>query len=129
MMVLHGERARCEAQWRDRLIRDRRESIRARDSSRVHRDANALRAALSRSIGRAKIAGRAHQVSLRAGITRTREFERKRLAEFAVNVGVKCGHDCTYCSSGALLRMHRSFRQVGRSPFESGSAIVDPDYP
>ena len=34
-----------------------------------------------------------------------------------------------YCSSGALLRMHRSFKQVRRSPFESGYAIVDPDTP
>ena len=70
-----------------------------------------------------------YQTALRSGITRSREFERKKLAEFAVNVGTKCGHDCTYCSSGALLRMHRSFKQVRRSPFESGFAIVDPNTP
>jgi DNA repair photolyase len=67
--------------------------------------------------------------SLQQGITRTREFERKRLAAFAVNVGTKCGHGCTYCGSGALLRMHASFKQVGRSPFESGYAVVDPETP
>ena len=66
---------------------------------------------------------------LRSGISRTPEFERKKLAEFAVNVGTKCGHGCTYCSSGALLRMHSSFREVGRNPFDSGFAIVDPDTP
>lgn len=60
------------------------------------------------------------RTALQSGITRTREFERKKLAEFAINVGTKCGHDCTYCSSGALLRMHQSFKQVGRNPFESG---------
>jgi hypothetical protein len=31
--------------------------------------------------------------TLATGITRTREFERKRLASYAVNVGTKCGHD------------------------------------
>jgi DNA repair photolyase len=66
---------------------------------------------------------------LKSGITRTPEFERKGLAQFAVNVGTKCGHGCTYCSSGALLRMHPSFKAAGRSPFEDGYVIVDPDTP
>jgi len=70
-----------------------------------------------------------YHTRLKAGITRTKEFERKRLAAFAVNVGTKCGHDCAYCSSGALLRMHASFQQAGRSPFERDFAIVDPDTP
>jgi len=66
---------------------------------------------------------------LRSGITRTKEFERKKLASFGVNVGTKCGHGCSYCSTGAVLRMNRSFKEAGRSPFESGYAIVDPDTP
>ena len=66
---------------------------------------------------------------LRSGITRSKEFERKRLACFAVNVGTKCGHGCSYCSTGAVLRMNRSFKEAGRSPFDSGYAIVDPDTP
>ena len=28
---------------------------------------------------------------LKNGISRTKEFEKKRLAEFAVNIGLKCG--------------------------------------
>jgi len=70
-----------------------------------------------------------YTVSLTKGITRTKEFERKRLAEFAVNVGTKCGHGCRYCSTGAILRMHPSFRAVGRNPFMFDYAIVDPDTP
>jgi len=70
-----------------------------------------------------------YKTTLRTGINRTKEFERKGLAEFAVNVGVKCGHACKYCSSPTLLRMHRSFAEAGRSPFEQGYSIVDPDTP
>ncbi|MCY2953145.1 MAG: DNA photolyase [Planctomycetota bacterium] len=70
-----------------------------------------------------------HQTRLSTGITRTKEFERKRLASFAVNVGTKCGHDCLYCSTGALLRMHRSFKEAGQNPFGHGYAIVDPETP
>lgn len=65
------------------------------------------------------------ETTLKRGITRTKEFERKKLASFAVNVGTKCGHGCHYCSSGTLLRMHHSFKEVGESPFASGYAIVD----
>jgi len=72
---------------------------------------------------------RVHQTRLKAGIARTKEFERKRLASFSVNVGTKCGHGCLYCSTGAVLRMHRSFAQAGENPFAHGYAIVDPDTP
>jgi DNA repair photolyase len=70
-----------------------------------------------------------YQTKLRSGISPTKAFERKRLAAFAVNVGTKCGHGCKYCSSGALLRMHPSFANAGRSSIEEGFAIVDPDTP
>ncbi len=70
-----------------------------------------------------------HEWQLKAGITRTREFERKRLACFAVNCGLKCGHDCLYCSSGAVLRTHPAFRQFGENPFGHGYCIVDPSTP
>jgi len=70
-------------------------------------------------------ARRTHEVELTGGIRRTREFERKKLAEFSVNVGTKCGHDCYYCSAGALLRMHPSFKEAGESPFDFGYSIVD----
>jgi DNA repair photolyase len=72
---------------------------------------------------------RIHTTSLKNGITRTPEFERKGLAQFAVNVGTKCGHLCTYCSTDPLLRLHPSFKAVQENPFETGYAIVDPTTP
>ena len=72
---------------------------------------------------------RVHETRLKSGITRTMEFERKRLATHAVNVGTKCGHGCLYCSTGAVLRMHPSFRETGENPFGFGYAIVDPTTP
>ena len=67
--------------------------------------------------------------SLKTGITRTREFERKGLATHAVNVGLKCGHDCSYCSSGSVLRRHPAFKKLGENPFGHGYCIVDPTTP
>jgi len=75
------------------------------------------------------MATRYHTYTLKGGISRTPEFEKKRLASFAVNCGVKCGHDCCYCSSGAMLRMHPAFKACGESPFDFGYSIVDPDTP
>jgi len=72
---------------------------------------------------------RIHQFPLKGGIMRSKEFEKKRLASFAVNVGTKCGHDCLYCSTGAVLRMHPSFKAVGENPFGHGYCIVDPATP
>ena len=72
---------------------------------------------------------RIHQCTLKGGITRTLEFEKKKLASFAVNCGIACGHNCAYCSTKALLRMHRGFKECGESPFGSGFAIVDPGTP
>jgi DNA repair photolyase len=72
---------------------------------------------------------RVHNYLLKAGITRTPEFEKKGLATHAVNVGTKCGHGCLYCSTGAVLRMHKSFRDSGEDPFACGYAIVDPTTP
>jgi len=69
---------------------------------------------------------RIHTTNLKTGIQKTPEFERKGLAAYSVNVGTKCGHGCTYCSSGAMLRMHPSFKQAGENPFALGYAIVDP---
>ena len=66
---------------------------------------------------------------LKNGITPTPEFAKKRLAEFAVNVGLRCGHDCKYCSSRATLRMHQAFKDLGEKPFSTGYSIVDPTMP
>lgn len=76
-----------------------------------------------------KTKNRIHLTTLKSGINKTLEFERKDLAQYAVNPGAKCSHDCLYCSSGTQLRMHPSFRESGESPFEFGYAIVDPDTP
>jgi DNA repair photolyase len=67
--------------------------------------------------------------NLHKGISRTKEFEKKHLAEYAVNVGLKCGHRCTYCSTGALLRCHSAFQKLGVSPFDNDYAIIDPNIP
>ena len=72
---------------------------------------------------------RYHEWQRKSGITRSPEFERKGLACFGLNVGLKCGHDCLYCSTGAVLRTHPAFRELGESPFEHGYCIVDPSTP
>ena len=72
---------------------------------------------------------RVHHCSLGSGIRPAPEFAKKGLAQFAVNVGTKCGHGCAYCSTGAMLRCHPSFKAAGESPFEHGYAIIDPDMP
>ena len=70
---------------------------------------------------------RIHTCSLKKGISRTKEFEKKQLCSYAVNVGTKCGHGCKYCSTGAMLRMHQSFKECGEDPFGFGYAIRDPN--
>jgi DNA repair photolyase len=66
---------------------------------------------------------------MKAGITRTLEFERKTLATHAVNTGLICGHQCTYCSSPSLFRTLPVFRQIGESPFGTGYCVFDPATP
>ena len=66
---------------------------------------------------------------MKAGITRTPEFERKGLATHAVNTGIICGHQCAYCSSPSLFRTHPVFRQIGKSPFGTGYCIFDSTTP
>ena len=61
------------------------------------------------------------------GIRPSLEFAKKGLAQYAVNVGLRCGHDCTYCSSRAMLRCHRAFGELGKQAFATGYSIVDPD--
>lgn len=57
------------------------------------------------------------------------EFANKHLANYALNVGLLCGHGCKYCSTPALLRTHNIFQEINVSSFqamEQGIAIVDP---
>lgn len=72
---------------------------------------------------------RVHCYQRQTGITRTPEFKKKGLATHAVNVGLKCGHDCLYCSTGAMLRCHKAFKELGENPFGFGYAILDPQTP
>lgn len=72
---------------------------------------------------------RIYEHPLKVGINRTPEFEKKKLCSYAVNCGIVCGHNCLYCSSGALLRTHPAFKACGESPFGHGYAIVDPTTP
>jgi len=68
-----------------------------------------------------------HLTQLKSGIRPTPGFAKKKLAEFAVNVGVRCSHGCTYCSVAASMRMHHAYKDAGVSPFENMIlAIVDP---
>lgn len=72
---------------------------------------------------------RIHNIKLKTGISRTSEFEKKKLSSFAVNCGLKCGHGCLYCSTGAMLRMHDGFKECGEDPFGNDYAIVDSTTP
>jgi len=69
---------------------------------------------------------RVHCYEMKNGITRTPEFQKKRLATHAINIGTKCGHDCLYCNTGSMLRMHESFKKYNEDPFGFGYAIIDP---
>ena len=69
---------------------------------------------------------RIHHYPLKAGINRTPEFKKKGLASHAVNIGLKCGHGCLYCSTGAMLRCHKAVKELGENPFGFGYAIIDP---
>jgi DNA repair photolyase len=70
---------------------------------------------------------KSYTYALGGAIRRSPEFEKKGLAEYAVNVGLRCGHDCTYCSSRAMLRCHTAFKTIGKHAFGTGYSIVDPD--
>ena len=68
-----------------------------------------------------------YEQSKKAGISETPEFKKKGLCNYAVNVGLICGHQCTYCSSGAMLRTHPTFADIQQTSFRKGYAIVDPN--
>lgn len=66
-------------------------------------------------------------VQLKEGIRRNTAFEEKGLAQYSANVGTRCSHGCSYCSSRIMLRAHNSFQNAGVDPMETGYAIIDPD--
>ena len=70
-----------------------------------------------------------YEMSKGGGISATPEFARKKLCNYAVNVGVICGHQCTYCSTPGTLRMQSFFQGIQQSSFKKGFAIIDPQTP
>jgi DNA repair photolyase len=72
---------------------------------------------------------RTHLTVLKSGICKSPEFDLKGLAEYSVNAGLKCGHDCLYCSTGTMTRMHKDFVAAGENPFGFGFAITDQTTP
>lgn len=68
-----------------------------------------------------------HEYSVKSGIRPTPKFTEKGLAEYSANVGLRCGHDCAYCSTGASNRCARAFAELGLNAYEFGYAIdADP---
>jgi DNA repair photolyase len=65
--------------------------------------------------------------TMQTGIKATAEFEKKGLASFAVNPGLRCSHDCSYCSQRGMTFRHKFFKQTGLAPSQRGYAIIDPD--
>ena len=73
------------------------------------------------------------EVKRKFSITRSNEFEKKKLATHALNVGLLCGHGCLYCSTPAMMRTQGEiFKKIKGSSFkafQAGIAVVDPDTP
>ncbi len=67
-----------------------------------------------------------YQHKLVGGISATPEFERKGLATHAVNVGLGCGHQCSYCSSPSLRCRLPAYGELQINPYGSGFAVIDP---
>lgn len=68
-----------------------------------------------------------YKIRYLTGIKKSDEFARKKLATYAANPGLRCGHNCLYCSSPSLVRHHRAFQNIGRSAFEQGFSAIDPN--
>ncbi|MDD4098657.1 MAG: ParB/RepB/Spo0J family partition protein, partial [Lentisphaeria bacterium] len=64
--------------------------------------------------------------TLEGGIKATPEFEKKGLATHAVNVGLGCGHQCTYCSSPSMRCRFTDYGELMLSPYGRGYAVIDP---
>ena len=68
-----------------------------------------------------------YEHQLVGGITVTSEFEKKRLATHALNVGLGCGHQCRYCSSPSLRCRLPAYGELQLNPFDRGFAVIDPE--
>ncbi len=63
------------------------------------------------------------------GIKETPEFKKKGLCNYAVNVGMACGHQCAYCSSPALRFRSPLYGELSISAYDRGYAVIDPKTP
>jgi len=61
------------------------------------------------------------------GVKRAKKFEKKKLATYSFNVGLACGHQCTYCSTPTMNRTHPGLVVLGFSSDDLGYATVDKD--
>ncbi|MFQ5985611.1 MAG: hypothetical protein ACE5LL_08885, partial [Alphaproteobacteria bacterium] len=69
-----------------------------------------------------------HEWPLKVGITRTKEFEKKGLCTHAVNVGLRCGNLCLYCSTPATpVGCHEAFKALGLPRYGMNYSIIDPN--
>jgi len=64
---------------------------------------------------------------LESGIKASPEFEKKDLATHTLNVGLGCGHQCTYCSSPSLRCRLPAYGEIRLSAYSRGFAVIDPD--
>jgi len=62
---------------------------------------------------------------LETGIKETPEFAKKGLATHALNVGLGCGHQCSYCSAPSLRYRMPAYGQLQIGPYDRGFAIID----
>ena len=73
------------------------------------------------------------EIKRKSSITRSVDFEKKKLATHALNVGLLCGHGCLYCSTPTIMRTQQSFFRAAAGSsfkaFQAGIAVVDPDTP
>lgn len=65
--------------------------------------------------------------ALKGGIRGTKEFAKKGLATHAANVGLGCGHQCSYCSSPSLRFRLPDYGEIGISAYDRGQAVIDPE--
>lgn len=61
------------------------------------------------------------------GISKSNEFKKKKLATHAAAIGLGCGNQCAYCSTGVVLRTQPIFQEIRQSSFTRGNAFVDPN--
>lgn len=71
-------------------------------------------------------------ISLKTGVKPSPEFAKKHLATHSAHIGLLCSHGCKYCSTAAMVRTHKIFKELGQTSFQAfhnGIAIIGPNIP